>query len=79
MNWHDGHGSLSTNHGRAVHITQEKRRSCLLDMTFGLTDEEALWAALNSSATFQPRKSMPRQDPGHLFYPNKSSHIFEKY
>jgi hypothetical protein len=29
-------------HGWAVYFTQESRRCCLLDTTFGLTDEEAL-------------------------------------
>jgi hypothetical protein len=43
-----------------------------------LTDEEAFWTALSAWATFQPRQTKPREDPGQLFYPNEYSHVFEK-
>jgi hypothetical protein len=43
-------------HGCAVYFTQESRRCLLLDTTYALTDDEALWATLNSWANFQPRK-----------------------
>jgi hypothetical protein len=39
-------------HGCAVYFTQEKRRCLLLDTTYGLTDDEALWATLASWARF---------------------------
>jgi hypothetical protein len=42
-------------HGWALSITQEKRRCLLLDTTFGLTDDGALWTALSYWATFQPQ------------------------
>jgi hypothetical protein len=32
-----------------------------------------------SWATFQPRQAKRRESPGYFFYPNESSHIFEKY
>jgi hypothetical protein len=60
-------------------VTQEKRRCCLLDTEFGLTDEERLWAALSAWTTFQPRKALSQKDPGLLHYPNKFSHVFDKY
>jgi hypothetical protein len=66
-------------HGWAVYVTQEHLYCCLLHTTFGLTDEEALWTAVSSWATFQPRQAKPRQDPGFLLYPNEFSHVFEKY
>jgi hypothetical protein len=62
-----------------VYITPEKLRCCLLDTAFGLTDEEALWTALSSWAIFQPRRAMPRQDPGSLFYTKAFFHAFERY
>jgi hypothetical protein len=48
-------------------------------VTFGLTSEETLWTALGSWAKFQPRKDKPRTNAGHLFYPDESSNVFEKY
>jgi hypothetical protein len=44
-----------------------------------LTDDEALWATLNSWAKFQPRKRPAREAPGQLHYPAEFSHVFEKY
>jgi hypothetical protein len=66
-------------HGRGVYMTQEKGRCFLMNTEYGLADEEALLVALSAWATFQPRKALPRQDPGHLYYPNEVSHVFEKY
>jgi hypothetical protein len=60
-------------HGWAVYVTQ------VLDTIHGRTDDEALWTAMSSWATFQPRHNMPRSGPSHLYYPNESSHVFEKY
>jgi hypothetical protein len=52
-------------------------RCCLLNTAYGLTDEEGLLTGLSGWATFHPRKKRPRQNPGHLHYPNESSHVFE--
>jgi hypothetical protein len=45
-------------HGCAVYFTQGSRRCLLLDTTYGLTGDKALWATLNSWANFS-----------HVFYP----------
>jgi hypothetical protein len=66
-------------HGCAVYFTQGSRRCLLLDTTCGLTDDEAIWATLNSWANFQPRKRPARETPGQLYYPAEFSHVFEKY
>jgi hypothetical protein len=66
-------------HGTAVHLTQEKRRCLLLNMTYGLTDDEALSATRASWASFQPRRAKPRVPPGPFYYPAGCSHVFEKY
>jgi hypothetical protein len=57
---------------------REKPRCCLLDTTYGVDSEEALWTALSSSDTFQSRQALPRSDPGKRFHPNELSHVFEK-
>jgi hypothetical protein len=64
--------------GSAVCIKQNTRRCCHLDMTYGLTDEEALWTGLSAWATFQPLRAKPLVKPGKSFYPNQFSHVFEK-
>jgi hypothetical protein len=66
------------NEGCAVYFIQEKRCCLLLETTYGLTDEEALWATLASWASFQPRWRRPRVTPGQLFYRAEFSHVFEK-
>jgi hypothetical protein len=38
-----------------------------------------MWYASMWCACFQPRKKLPRQSPGQLFYPAEQSHVFEKY
>jgi hypothetical protein len=63
----------------AVYVTQSTRRCLLLDTTYGLSDNEALWYTLLSWAKFQPRLKGPRTEPGQLFYPAEYSHVFEKY
>jgi hypothetical protein len=52
MSVYKGHYS---DHGWAVHVTQKKRRCCLLDTTYGFSDEEAFWTTLTASAALQPR------------------------
>jgi hypothetical protein len=64
--------------GWAVAFKQGPRRCLGLDTADGLTEEEVLWGALSTWATFQPRLSTPRQFPGKLFYPDATSHIFEE-
>jgi hypothetical protein len=66
-------------HGTAVFLKQESRRCLLLDTTHGLADEDALWHTLMPWSEFQPRKKIPRQEPGKLYYPPVFSHVFEKY
>jgi hypothetical protein len=66
-------------HRWAVQLTQEKRRCCLLNTECGLTDDDVLWVTLSAWTNFQPRKALPRKDPGHLFCPNDVSDVFEKY
>jgi hypothetical protein len=66
-------------HGTAVYYTQGKRRCILLDTTYGLSDDEALWLTLTSWASFQPHRFQPRQTPGPLDYPAEFSHVFEKH
>jgi hypothetical protein len=68
-----------SNHGLAVHVTQEKRRCLLLGTIYGHTDEEALWHALMWWACLQPGNKQPRQTPGQLSYPAEQSRVFEKY
>jgi hypothetical protein len=65
--------------GWAVYATQEAHRCLLLETIHGRTVDEALWTAMSSWATFQPRHNMPRSELGQLYYPNESSHVFEKY
>jgi hypothetical protein len=55
-------------HVWAVFVRQKKRRRCLLDTTYGLSDEEAFWKAMSAWATFHPRQAKPWTDPGLLFY-----------
>jgi hypothetical protein len=66
-------------HGTTVYCTQGKRCCLVLDTTYGLSDDEALWLTLAGWATFQPRLRQPRKPPGRLFYPVEYSHVFEKY
>jgi hypothetical protein len=66
-------------HGTAVHFTQGKRRCLLLDTTYGLSDDEALWLTLASCACLQPRRPQPCQVPGQLYDPAEYSHVLEKY
>jgi hypothetical protein len=49
------------------------------DTTYGLSDAEALWLALDSWLSFQPRHLKPRQIPGRLYYPAEYSQGFEMY
>jgi hypothetical protein len=74
---------ISGEHGdhgwEVVCCTQGSRRCCLLETTYSLSDEKALWTGLSKWATFRPRQKRPRQDPGRLHCPNKSSHLFGKY
>jgi hypothetical protein len=65
-------------HGTAVSFTQSTRRCLLLDTTYGLSADEALWYTLLSQAKFQPRLKRPQREPGRLFYPAEYSHVFEK-
>jgi hypothetical protein len=51
-------------HGCTVYFTQGSRSCLLLDTTYGLTDDEALWATLENRAKFQPRKRLARKAPG---------------
>jgi hypothetical protein len=66
-------------HGTAVYLTKEKRRCLLLDTTYGLSDDEALWSTLASWASFQPRRAQPRVAPGQPYRPEEYSRSFEKY
>jgi hypothetical protein len=66
-------------HGAAVYLTHEKRRFLLLETTYGLSDDEALWLMSASLASFQPRRNKPRLVPGRPYYPAEFSHVFEKY
>jgi hypothetical protein len=73
------HSEWQGDHGWAVYVKQGPRRGLLLDTVNGLSSEEALWTALASWATFNPRKASKRRFPGRLFYPNEATHIFTKY
>jgi hypothetical protein len=68
-------------HGWAVYVKQGPRRCLLLDTVDGLSSEEALWTAVASWATFNPRKAKAgrRRFPGRLFHPDEATHIFTKY
>jgi hypothetical protein len=66
-------------HGWAVVFQQEPRRCLLLDTADGLTKEEAMWVALSSWATFQPRQNTPRSKPGKLHYQDEASHVFQAF
>jgi hypothetical protein len=55
------------------------RKFLLLDTSYGLSDDEALWPTLASWGCFQPRRLRPPETPGRLYYPSEYSHVFEKY
>jgi hypothetical protein len=66
-------------HGTAIYFEQGTRRCLLTRRVYGISDEDRLWYVMKYWAQFQPRLSKPRLDPGLLYYPPESSHIFEKY
>jgi hypothetical protein len=68
-----------TDHGTAIYCAQEKIHCLLLDTTYGLSDDEALWLTLASWASFRQRRLQPRESPGRLYDPAEYSHVFEKY
>jgi hypothetical protein len=60
-------------------MTQEKRRCCLLNIEYGLTDEEA--PGLPSVHGLPSNRAMPDEDMIQTtnFCPNDVSHVLEKY
>jgi hypothetical protein len=66
-------------HGRAVYPTQQSRRCYLFDTTYGLSDDDARWAAPSAWASFHPWLANLRVTPGRPFYPDAYSRVFEKY